>query len=571
MSHDGNTSNFVASRPWIIKPGRANVRTTFQLAAQVLPRHNQSVDDAVTESRRVILDWLRSKFPEPIPAEAYHGDSFFCEEHGQKIACTPVADEGIWTARLEQPDAPFRDRPAVPGRFWTVDLALRRQEEFLCFGVRVQCASLEYARNPVALTRPGIVLALTGRFTLREARDLDGAPWRLTTFDDLRAFESLLLDPTRNMPVVLLTQPDRSRLHMGVSEFLLDPVWLAHKLLGFGYVATMPRELGFHWTDMVGKPWSAFLGAVRTYMPGLDYEQDTPMLHPLTFAEKILFWRYEDEDGQHERERAFERFVADRIREHAATKRMDWRGCVFVPEARSLRAARARKSSADAQESLDLYEIEIEALSEELQEAREEASTAFAVAEQIEKERDFFREENAKLRSRIAWLEHAFQTQTASAEMQEEPAPLEYGDIADWVERRFASRLVLHSRALKGLKNAVYENVSLVCDTLVLLATVYRDMRLGHAGAKEQWESGLQSLNLEFAGAITETRAGEEGDTYYLLYPPHSNERCLLEFHVRKGNSRDQRHCLRVYYFWHAPTQQVVVGWLPSHLNTRNS
>ena len=39
--------------------------------------------------------------------------------------------------------------------------------------------------------------------------------------------------------------------------------------------------------------------------------------------------------------------------------------------------------------------------------------------------------------------------------------------------------------------------------------------------------------------------------------------------HIRKGRDHDARHCLAIYFFWDEETRQVVVGWLPSHLDNR--
>lgn len=41
---------------------------------------------------------------------------------------------------------------------------------------------------------------------------------------------------------------------------------------------------------------------------------------------------------------------------------------------------------------------------------------------------------------------------------------------------------------------------------------------------------------------------------------------------LRGGSStKDNRYCLRIYFFWDDSRQKVVVGHLPSHLETRAS
>ena len=68
---------------------------------------------------------------------------------------------------------------------------------------------------------------------------------------------------------------------------------------------------------------------------------------------------------------------------------------------------------------------------------------------------------------------------------------------------------------------------------------------------------------------VSKERAGEQGDDYFVKYPTSSNRNCFLEWHLRKGSNKDTRYCLGIYFFWDDDTQQIVVGWLPSHLDNR--
>jgi len=43
----------------------------------------------------------------------------------------------------------------------------------------------------------------------------------------------------------------------------------------------------------------------------------------------------------------------------------------------------------------------------------------------------------------------------------------------------------------------------------------------------------------------------------------------LLNLHLRKGTTKDDRYCLAIYFFWDDEKRRVVVGWLPSHLDNR--
>jgi len=45
----------------------------------------------------------------------------------------------------------------------------------------------------------------------------------------------------------------------------------------------------------------------------------------------------------------------------------------------------------------------------------------------------------------------------------------------------------------------------------------------------------------------------------------------MLECHLKKESDREQRFCLRVYFFWDSDSKKVLIGWLPSHLDTRGT
>jgi len=551
-------------QPTVIRPGRATVRTTFQLAADILPAPGQ-VEDAVKRSVQVILQWVRSKFPIELPQHSWRGESFEAEEWGQKIECIAVNEDRLWSLRLTQPDAPFGTRAAVPGRFWTTEIALTQRESSIGFGIRVLCASLPYSNDPIALTRPRVVLDLVDEVGLHEVRPLIGRPWLLSTEEEVSELRDFLTDPLRAMPVFLLTQPDRKRLQLQVLPYMLDAELLAKKTQGFGHVVQLPWDLGYKWTELVGKPWSAYLGAVRTYQPGLDFESDSPEMHPRAFADRIVFFQHNGQMG----EDAFCAFLIDQSAAQAAAKRVEWGDRRFVTDARTRHAALARQKVHEDGDWRALYEEENASLKAKVDEVMKEAEEYNDDALRANRDREAYAEENTKLRAQIDSLLGRLAEKTGQEPDISIPIPDDYDDFTDWVDRHLAGRVVLHSRAIRGLKDARYEEPALVYQSMLLLAGEYRNMRLGIQGAKESFDQRQNALNLRYDGSITRERAGEQGDTYFVAYPPGTNQSQFLESHLRKGSSKDARHCLAIYFFWDENTRQVVVGWLPSHLDNR--
>lgn len=145
--------------------------------------------------------------------------------------------------------------------------------------------------------------------------------------------------------------------------------------------------------------------------------------------------------------------------------------------------------------------------------------------------------------------------------------PTEYSQIPQWVETHFRGKIELSNRALRALKEAVYCDIELVGKALELLATEYFDLKLG-VGDKAVYDAKLKELYLKDEQAISKVSAGEQGEEYYIKY---NGQKKKFDKHLSKGDGRDPRKCLRIYYFWDDETNMVVIGSLPYHLNIRSS
>jgi hypothetical protein len=154
----------------------------------------------------------------------------------------------------------------------------------------------------------------------------------------------------------------------------------------------------------------------------------------------------------------------------------------------------------------------------------------------------------------------------------EEPLPESLDQLEAWTQQKLKGKLLLHPRALNGARKSRYADPALVYRSLLLLGNEYRNLRInGSLGdSADRCQARLLELGLELTNSITPARAGEQGDDYCVVYPS-LGETQFLKHHLKKGTSRDERRCLRVYFFWDEIEKLVVVGWLPSHLGTRLS
>lgn len=88
--------------------------------------------------------------------------------------------------------------------------------------------------------------------------------------------------------------------------------------------------------------------------------------------------------------------------------------------------------------------------------------------------------------------------------------------------------------------------------------------REGGFEKKQTFENACRELGLDEQPTFHGTRYGEKGETYFVRY---GGRRVLLDRHLKKGTAHnDNRRCFRLYF---DEEQHVVVGWLPSHLDTR--
>jgi hypothetical protein len=166
----------------------------------------------------------------------------------------------------------------------------------------------------------------------------------------------------------------------------------------------------------------------------------------------------------------------------------------------------------------------------------------------------------------------AFNPETAS---EVRTAPESLSDLERWLAERHSGRVVMHPRAIGAARKSRYEDVALIYSALDLLGTEYWNMRtspreLAHK-RRQLCDEKLKELGLELSPSISDSRAGEQGDEYKVAYPLGSEHKRLLEHHLRKGSDRDERFCLRIYFFWDEAARKVVIGWLPSHLDTRST
>lgn len=257
------------------------------------------------------------------------------------------------------------------------------------------------------------------------------------------------------------------------------------------------------------------------------------------------------------------------MRNHVLAQRVLWDelGIAFYLTAYQSHLQEQRVASSQSRKDLIAsYEEQLEQLQKQSDENLSLAESYYQDCESLREECEQQRQLIGQLKAQVTTLQYSLEDATGESTDQSVPVDGNYADIGEWITKYYPGRLKLLSRAARSLKTACYENPSLVYECLKLLATHYYDYHMGII-SYERFMTICKTIDpgLEERGAITDVAAGMQGDEYYVQY---QGKKRKLERHLAKGNSKDRRYCLRIYFFWDDQDQIIVIGDLPHHLDT---
>jgi hypothetical protein len=545
-----------------LRPLAASLRqreAVVRPVSQIVLRLNSNAR-SFSDARSEVLRWIANRAGRKLPKSAWDGQTFELEEVGAQRTAAVALDQPVyWAARLDDADK------EVPQRVWTTEVGIgQREDGSILFGCRLLCVTRgEDAPFPRSI--PGFVRYFAEKErAMLDGRTLSIEPWIVEDEESVDEMVSLLRAPSRQADVVVLALPDGSS---DPKETLIPAHAITKTIVGTAHVVILTGPASFHLSDRVGKEFSVFRQAIRTYRPGFDPDEDEPFSHPLALPHRINSWPGGGAG-------AYEKFLVWRTLAASVSIRDASQKLPSFTEVRRVAAevkiSSARQSGSSTLDLLKLAEEEITALRKALDEERETNAGLWKIAEQ---ERDQAqaealqaKETNKHLRYRIEQIEERIKDSGVGQPGHVE-IPTKLDSFGKWCEAHLAGSIVIHNRALQGVNKSEYDDVALIYKALLALRDYYVPMRRnGGLDRKGAYEAECQKLGVEEQPTFSGPRAGEEGETYFVRY---AGQRVELDRHLKKGNSRDPRRCFRLYFFWDEDDQQVVVGWLPSHLDTR--
>jgi hypothetical protein len=531
------------STTWL-RPSTFVSRVAYGLVAEIGISRYPRLDDGISKTRRRVLEWIGERTGYPDLLERADEPFDISDQPGVKLGLAISADNQTWISRMERPDQ------EVPQRTWMTEAAVVRGAGKAFLVVRNTCTapseSILLPRSVPALVKT--VSYIVGLWDAGES--LDRNAWYVESDEDVRALRALVTNRDRFLPVVLVTEP-----------YAFDVEALAQKMYGVAHVVALPNRLSYDWASVIGKPLHAYLGAVRTYNPGLDVETSDPFDHPMALRDRIHSFAANGESGAE----AFSQLLSERAyASNAARITLDPRGVRFSQvSAASLDARRevaiAAHSAEDVQE---LAAAQIAAYKKQSEESAQMEAAALEDNQNLETNNNHLRVDLYQMQMEIARMQSALES---AGKVVDDPAPTDFAkfdEFMKWCERTLTGRVVLLPRALRELKASEYEKPADIFNGLLLLSNEFWRMKAGVL-EYEAFAKRLAELGMEYGGSIEQRFADE---SYYV---PYGGKSVFMGMALKISNSREARYCMRIYTFWDNERRVSVVGSLPAHLDNR--
>lgn len=539
-------------------------KMAFQMSQQICINEGRNIVGTFQYASLQIYKWIKDKFP----AMGLPENVCTYSRNSSTISVDIIYnwDNRYFCMKTVHPDT------SVPGRIWTTEAEITDISGVLKLGVKNYYSTIDTVQaDYVNFSVPAFVWTIYNRIGCKDG-ELDNG--KLIVVDSDKKYEMLkraLEDTERSLPIVIVTQSSSRDLDLikyfeAKDGYLIDGEKLAKDLELAAHVVCLPTEYAYKLSGEVGKQWSVYEGAVRTYYPGIDFETSDYLEHPLQVAGKIMASCYMAENqkeyiGGH----AFRHVLTHSLKNHLMNERYDWGDLGYKFFFRANKENLSKKLLHTGNEEKlekEIYETQISELEAQIDILNSLLASEDIEIKQLESQVNQLKQNRVYLDTQIYELKKKIKNQKKEIDY-----PTTYNVMPEWIEENYQAQIYMHPRAIKALKSAEFEDVKLVYQAIQLLAEFYYNKRIGLV-TEEEYQRELLKLCLKDEKAITPISAGEQGDEYYVNI---GGKKHLLERHLTNGVSRDKRYCLRIYYYWDDDRTQVVIGSLPTHLNIRSS
>lgn len=533
---------------------------TLHLALQTSP---EAPADAVERSRRIVLDRLAKHFGRGLPKafgpgyRAFRVDGHSCH---QVRVVDGTGDH--WTLRTE-----LRTHPD-----WVTEVGVSNPSSS---GTSPQIGFRVFSRADVPSGQePRLAQDLAAAIAkevplLLWNRRIVCDPVEIDSDSKFEAFASYLHDSNRRLAAVVASVPPEADEPLPSVEQVED---LARTLIGTATVYVLPHLYTFRLSDLVSKQLSVFQGAWRYYGPGFKPGADL-YAHPLYLREKLASGRLADVIATIRKKIRQDRTplqaspgpAFEELRRRAELPSKTKLG-PLARIWRRLRGGGTRLFPSTAPPSTEDPGAEADDTLGSLPQATRRSRTGAEISalrrrlrsgrDAISRERERRRKAKrhlARANRRVRQLEELVSVLGGDPRVAV-PFPVEWSEVATWCEESLKGRVALLETARRSLDKARFREVKLAARCVRWLATEYRDRRIGggdpHLHGRVSAVAGVHNLP-------------SAGDAFECSWRGRKH---IVDWHLKNGgNTRDPARCLRIYYFWDAASEQVVIGDMPAH------
>ncbi len=537
------------------------VNRNFQMEATLYVK--DSVHGTVKYCSTLIYNWAKKKFPSLELDERIRSGS---KRHfDQQVDIIYNLDELYFCLNAEHSDS------EVPGRIWITEAEVISVNGELRFGVRVSYTTPRDSNLPrPQFGAPRFVNEIAKRVGMIDVRRIEQTARLVDSDEAVDNLYKLLKSDDRRLPIVLIAEKSKSDDIGGdyLTGYLVDADSLASRIGLIAHIYKVDKDYIPVWNSLIGYDFRLQEGAIRTYNAHFDDTTDSVIRHPFVTYNKIMAASLEDEEGiTHMSGDAYLSIFSQRLIVASLHERIEWNALghkFFFIANRELLRKREQSMVGDA-EQREFDKEFIAELEKRIDGLENELMTAWSESEEKDKQLDEEKRTSYSLQLR---LDSVLAQLKAHGENEDIPIPESYGEMEDWVDKYYSGKIVLHSRAKRSVKDASFADVKLVYECLKLLGEDYVSVRKGEM-PRDEFDKKCAEMGIEDSPSISDNRAGELGDTYFVEY---KGDKKKLERHIKKGNvTRDPEKCMRIYYFWDDEEEKVVIGSLPQHLQIRSS
>lgn len=510
-------------------------RLVVQVIANLAPTKDGPAG-AADRAMRTVLHWLRTKQRVALPDSADRGDPFEIDAADGLPLCVERAGN-LWGLQFDKFD------PRVPGRTWRTEATVGFTDGAALVGVRLSVLDAQPQFDSV-FSIPRLVTDLIRSPGLLDyGHRLTDKPETITNDLDVERLLQFLRNKSRTRPIVVFSEsPDE--------DALADAQLAAKRLAALAHVLYITTTCARSLTDALGRDFSVWNGAVRTYNPGFSAQLDERTAHPIATREWIS-----------RRFAGIDRFVSMLAVNAAARSVRGPEIDTALPPFRAIKTAaierrisRLRSSAAAQTETEQLLSEENASLKLQLKESQDAYSYAADEVQTAEAERDQYRAIASSLRQKVSLLEDRLGTGATVVEV-----PTSFDGIDKWVLENFPGRVILLNRAARTARKSPFGEPGLVYRCIARLGREYVDARRSGTPVDRLFED--LGVHLERTG--DPARLAQWRDEYFV---PHRGRSQFLEWHLKRGSDKNEVNTMRIYFFFDEDDEQVIIGHLPSHL-----